>query len=159
MVHVLAGSGPGFGSEGRIYGGGRHDPHLGEEWGCITSEEEYADYHLVMEFMWGDETHGDRADRARDSGLLVHSTGEDGGYSGIWMHSIECQMIEGGTGDLLVVGDGSEDFALTCPVAPESRAVRMCSRRAEVRLRFMADGSIGGAGTGLGGREGFPGRA
>ncbi|MEK7793106.1 MAG: DUF1080 domain-containing protein [Candidatus Hydrogenedentota bacterium] len=93
----------------------------GEEWGCITTNEEYRDYHLIVEYAWGDATHGERADRARDSGVLVHSTGADGAYSGTWMHSIECQIIEGGTGDLLVVGDGSETFSLTAPVAAEKQ--------------------------------------
>lgn len=91
----------------------------GEEWGCVTSRDEYRDYRLVVEFRWGDETFGKRAQAARDSGLLLHSKGEDGGYSGIWMHGIECQMIEGGTGDLLVVGDGSKDFQLTATTAAE----------------------------------------
>ena len=35
------------------------------------------------------------------------------------MHSIECQLIEGGTGDFIVVGDGSEAFAITVEAAPE----------------------------------------
>jgi hypothetical protein len=60
-----------------------------------------------------------RADRARDNGVLLHSTGPDGGYRGIWMCSIECQIIEGGTGDFLVVGDGSDNYALTATVAPK----------------------------------------
>ena len=93
----------------------------GEEWGCITTENEYENYHLVTEFKWGKKTFDPRIDKARDSGILLHSVGEDGGYSGIWMHSIECQIIEGGTGDLLVVGDGSEQFVLTCPVALEKQ--------------------------------------
>ena len=88
----------------------------GEEWGCVTTVEEYENYHLVAEFKWGDEAFAPRVDKARDSGILVHSIGEDGGYSGVWMHSIECQLIEGGTGDLLVVGDGTNDFNVTCPV-------------------------------------------
>ena len=33
------------------------------------------------------------------------------------MHSIECQIIEGGTGDFIVVGDGTRNFSITCPVA------------------------------------------
>ncbi len=37
------------------------------------------------------------------------------------MHSIECQVIEGGTGDFIVVGDGTEDFSITCPVASEKQ--------------------------------------
>lgn len=94
----------------------------GEEWGCITTNEEYEDYQLVVEFKWGNQTFAPREDRARDNGILLHSTGIDGGYAGTWMHSIECQIIEGGTGDLLVVGDNSEKFAITCPVAPEKQA-------------------------------------
>ncbi|MCE5347221.1 MAG: DUF1080 domain-containing protein [Bacteroidales bacterium] len=94
----------------------------GEEFGCITTNEEYDNYKLVVEFKWGDITYAPRVGKARDSGVLLHSTGEDGGYSGIWMHSIECQLIEGGTGDMLVVGDGSQKFSLTCPVAPEKQA-------------------------------------
>jgi len=90
----------------------------GQEWGCITTHDEYENYHLVAEFKWGNQTHANRKDRARDSGILLHSVGKDGAYGGIWAYSIECQMIEGGTGDLLVVGDKSDKFAITCPVAP-----------------------------------------
>jgi hypothetical protein len=38
------------------------------------------------------------------------------------MYSIECQIIEGGTGDFIVVGDGSTNFSITCPVAEEKQA-------------------------------------
>ncbi|GJM30976.1 MAG: hypothetical protein DHS20C17_36110 [Cyclobacteriaceae bacterium] len=93
----------------------------GEDWGCITTNKEFQNYKLVVEFKWGDKTFGDRAKKARDNGVLVHSRGIDGGFSGSWMHSIECQIIEGGTGDFLVVGDGSEKFALTAKVAPEKQ--------------------------------------
>jgi hypothetical protein len=93
----------------------------GEEFGCITTHEEFENYTITVEFKWGDITFAPRADKARDSGLLLHSVGEDGGSAGIWMHSIECQIIEGGTGDFIVVGDGSENFSITCPVAPKSR--------------------------------------
>lgn len=91
----------------------------GEEFGCVTSNDEFENFHLVMEFKWGQKTWPPRVFNARDSGLLVHSTGADGAYGGMWMHSIECQMIEGGTGDVLVVGDGSDTFSATCPAAPE----------------------------------------
>lgn len=93
----------------------------GEEFGCITTIDEYENYRLLVEFMWGDETFEPRIDKARDSGILLHSVGEDGGSDGTWMHSIECQIIEGGTGDFIVVGDGSRNFLVTCPVAPEKQ--------------------------------------
>ncbi|MBI3119577.1 MAG: DUF1080 domain-containing protein [Candidatus Hydrogenedentes bacterium] len=91
----------------------------GEEWGCITTNEEFENFRLVVEFKWGEKTWANREKAARDSGVLIHSVGEDGGYSGIWMHSIECQVIEGGTGDFIVVGDDTDKFFVTCPVAPE----------------------------------------
>jgi hypothetical protein len=94
----------------------------GEEFGCITTHEEFENYAITVEFKWGDITFAPRADKARDSGLLLHSVGEDGGSAGIWMHSIECQIIEGGTGDILVVGDGTDDFSVTCTVGPEKQA-------------------------------------
>ncbi len=75
--------------------------------------------NLLLNSKWGDTTYGSRKHKARDSGILLHSQGKDGGYSGIWMHSIEVQIIEGGTGDFIVVGDGSEMFWITSPVAPE----------------------------------------
>lgn len=93
----------------------------GEEWGCITTNKEYKNYKLVVEYKWGDKTHGSRLNNARDNGVLFHSKGEDGGYSGTWMHSIECNVIEGGTGDFIVVGDKSNDFLLTSPVAAEKQ--------------------------------------
>ncbi len=93
----------------------------GEEYGCITTNEEYNDYKLTVEFKWGAKTFAPRTDKARDNGILLHSTGIDGGYSGTWMHSIECQIIEGGTGDFLVVGDGSDKFSLTSNVAPKKQ--------------------------------------
>jgi hypothetical protein len=93
----------------------------GEEWGCITTLESFENYRLVVEFKWGEKTFDPRTDRARDSGVLLHSVGDDGGSQGIWMHSIECQIIEGGTGDIIVVGDGSDRFQVTCEVAPEKQ--------------------------------------
>ena len=91
----------------------------GEEWGCLTTRDEYENYHLLVEYKWGQATWSPRMRNARDSGILLHSVGKDGAHGGVWMCSIECNIIEGGTGDLLVVGDGSDDFALTAPVGKE----------------------------------------
>jgi len=93
----------------------------GEEWGCITTNEEYKNYKIVLEFKWGVLSHEPRLENARDCGLLLHSQGEDGGSQGIWMYSIECQIIEGGTGDFIVVGDGSDNFQITCNVRTDEQ--------------------------------------
>ncbi|MCF6284389.1 MAG: DUF1080 domain-containing protein, partial [Candidatus Hydrogenedentes bacterium] len=89
--------------------------------GCITTNDSFDRYKIILEFKWGERTWAHRVNATRDSGLLVHSVGEDGGYSGIWKHSIEIQMIEGGTGDFIVVGDGTDTYNLTTTVAKEQQ--------------------------------------
>src|SRR4051812_15930222 len=61
----------------------------GEIFGCFTTEKEYENYHLVVEFKWGTQTFPPRDKRAMDSGILLHCVGEDGA-TGAWMESIEC---------------------------------------------------------------------
>ncbi len=85
----------------------------GEEFGGLATGGNFSDYHLVVEWKWGEQTWGSRAKAARDSGILLHCTGPDGAAGGQWMESIECQIIEGGTGDLLLVG-GKGKPRLTC---------------------------------------------
>lgn len=87
----------------------------GESWGGLTTKDEYANYHMVCEFKWGERTWGKRKERARDSGILVHCIGPDGGFHGTWMASLEAQIIEGGTGDLLVLSGEGKDGS-TIPV-------------------------------------------
>lgn len=75
----------------------------GEAWGGLTTEREYADYRLVVEWKWGEKTWPPRENNARDSGILIHGAGADGAGGNGWLESIEYQIIEGGTGDLIVV--------------------------------------------------------
>lgn len=75
----------------------------GDGFGSLITNKAYRDYHLVLEYRWGEKTWPNRENAARDSGLLIHSNGVDGGYSGIWKPSIEVQIIEGGVGDFVLV--------------------------------------------------------
>ena len=93
----------------------------GDGLGGILTNKRYRDYHLVLEFKWGDRTWHERENAARDSGLLIHSNGRDGGYNGIWMPAIEVQIIEGGVGDIVPVPGRDESgrpvrIAYTCQV-------------------------------------------
>ncbi len=93
----------------------------GDGLGCLTTKKEYRDYHLVLEYRWGRRTWGARKDRTRDSGLLIHSVGADGGYHGTWMPSLEVQIIEGGVGDFILVAGNDEKgqpvpLSITCEV-------------------------------------------
>lgn len=91
----------------------------GDGLGSVITTHEYRDYHLVLEFKWGDKTYEPRTNKAKDSGLLIHSVGEDGGYSGTWMPSIEVQIIEGGCGDFILVANDQvkTPFSLTVEAA------------------------------------------
>ena len=75
----------------------------GAEFGGATTRASYANYHLVAEWRWGGPTHYPRRWRARNSGILVHCTGPEGGGLGAWMAGLETQLIEGGSGDLILV--------------------------------------------------------
>ena len=75
----------------------------GDGFGGLITKRAFRDYHLIIEFRWGERTWGTRKERARDSGILVHCHGPDGGYGGRWMASVEAQIIEGGVGDILVL--------------------------------------------------------
>ena len=91
----------------------------GDGLGGLLTKKEYRDYHCVLEYRWGKKVWGNRTEKTKDSGLLVHSIGADGGYNGVWMPSIEVQIIEGGVGDfILVSGNDKQDkpvpLAVTC---------------------------------------------
>lgn len=72
----------------------------GQHYGYLaTRQTNFANYRLVAEFRWGKQTWPPREANARDSGILIHCNGKDQ----VWPKSIEAQIIEGGTGDILVV--------------------------------------------------------
>jgi hypothetical protein len=93
----------------------------GDGLGSLITNKAYRDYHLVLEYKWGEKAWHKREQAARDTGLLIHSNGADGGYGGIWMPSIEVQIIEGGVGDFVLVNGKDEageavPISLTCEV-------------------------------------------
>ena len=85
----------------------------GAEWGGISTDGEYSDYHASLEFKWGKETHGPRKGLARDTGFLFHASGEEGGFARIWLYSFEANIVEGGIGDFWLVGNEEEGYTAT----------------------------------------------
>jgi len=82
----------------------------GDGYGGLITKRNYRDYHLVAEFKWCPRTFEPRKERARDSGILLHCQGPDGNASGgVWLASIECQIIEGGVGDFIFIGGSDDD--------------------------------------------------
>lgn len=85
----------------------------GDGFGYLGTEVLYQDYHLVVEYRWGQKTDGGKY--VRNSGIMLHSTGPDGGAGGTWAASVECQLAQGCAGDLIVIR-GKDDNGETIPV-------------------------------------------
>lgn len=79
----------------------------GQHYGGIVTHGSYTNYRLIAEYRWGAVTWAPRKDKARDSGILFHLSGEVGNnnknFRGAWTRSVEYQILEGGTGDLWLV--------------------------------------------------------
>ncbi len=73
----------------------------GEGFGYLATEQAYKDYHVSVEYKWGERTDG--SGYVRNSGILLNAAGPDGGAGGTWMTSIECQLAQGCEGDLIVI--------------------------------------------------------
>jgi hypothetical protein len=71
----------------------------GQRFGGISTKQAYENYHLTMEFKWGDARWPPRQDKKRDSGILYHAVGPQGADHGYWMRSQEFQVQEGDCAD------------------------------------------------------------
>jgi len=84
----------------------------GEMFGALTSREEYGDFHLRLEFKWGEKRWPPRETAVRDSGILYYAVGEHGSADNkAWMRSLECQVQEHDVGDFWGVGGMYVDVA------------------------------------------------
>jgi hypothetical protein len=100
----------------------------------VATDREYRDYHLVVEFKWGKKTDGGKF--VRNSGILLHAVGPDGGAGGTWMSSVECQLAQGCVGDLIVIR-GTDSGGKVIPVRLTSDVVPGPDKRP----RWKAGGS------------------
>lgn len=72
----------------------------GEVFGTISTREEFSNYHLRMQFKWGDKKWPPRDKVVRDSGLLYHIYTEIGAGGATWPSCLEYQIQEKDCGDL-----------------------------------------------------------
>jgi hypothetical protein len=71
----------------------------GEIFGALITREEYENYHLRLDFRWGEKRWPPRDQAVRDSGCCYHSVGPHGASYGFWMQSFEFQIQEKDCGD------------------------------------------------------------
>lgn len=72
----------------------------GEIYGALTSKQRFRNYHLTLQYRWGEKKWPPRLQKLKDSGILYHANGEHGReYFRSWMLSQEFQIMQGHTGD------------------------------------------------------------
>src|SRR5437016_7086771 len=78
----------------------------GEVFGELRSTRSFKDYHLKLQFKWGEKKWPprDNPDTPRDSGLLYHVHAAPGAEGRTWARSIELQIQEHDVGDLYAIG-------------------------------------------------------
>jgi hypothetical protein len=81
----------------------------GQIFGALTSKKEFQNYHLRLEFKWGEKRWPPREKAVRDSGLLYHCVGPHGVAGSFWMRSQELQIQEHDCGDYWSVAGGIVD--------------------------------------------------
>ncbi len=82
----------------------------GENWGAISTKKAYENYHLQLQFKWGQLLWGQKKGKQKDSGLLYHSVGPYRADYYAWMRSQEFQLEEGNCGDYWGCAGGMADI-------------------------------------------------
>lgn len=85
----------------------------GEIYGALSSKEEFSNYHLSVQFKWGEKKWEPRLEKRRDSGILIHCTGEHGKFWNVWMSSLECQVQEHDIGDFIGLAGPKAEIRLS----------------------------------------------
>ncbi|WPR71076.1 ThuA domain-containing protein [Flavobacterium sp. NG2] len=85
----------------------------GEIYGGLTTKNEYGNYHLSVQFKWGDKQWEPRLKDKKDSGILYHAKGPHGTFWKVWMHSLEYQVQEQDCGDFIALGQVYGDVPAT----------------------------------------------
>jgi hypothetical protein len=74
----------------------------GKVFGGLISTREYENYHLVVEYKWGEKKWPPRNDVPRIGGIVLHATGEPGAVHGWSVAGITCVLAETSAGGLLL---------------------------------------------------------
>lgn len=76
----------------------------GESWGALVHQADLSNYHLRLEYKWGEKTWAPRKTLPRNNGLLYHTHGTPGEVFGTWQPSAEFEIMKGSTGMIVMVG-------------------------------------------------------
>jgi 3-keto-disaccharide hydrolase len=92
----------------------------GEAFGELRTKGSFKDYHLKLQFKWGEKKWPprNRPETPRDSGLLYHVHAAPGAGGRTWARSIELQIQEHDVGDLYAVGSA---IAVRAKARPDTK--------------------------------------
>lgn len=86
--------------EGMIHGYPTQKENSEQPFGALITDEEYENYTLSLEYKWGEKKFAPRNEDVRDAGIGFHVFDEHL----FWASCAECQIQEGDTGDLWLIG-------------------------------------------------------
>jgi hypothetical protein len=75
---------------------------VGEDLGYAITTKAFSNYHLKVDFKWGERRWGSRKNEKRDAGICYNISMNE--PDSIWPQSIECQIQEGDVGDFWLLG-------------------------------------------------------
>lgn len=87
----------------------------GQIFGGLTTKKEFENYHLTLQFKWGEEKWEPRLQKRRDSGLLLHCVGPHGAFWKVWKRCLECQIQEKDVGDFYALAGTKADIPSIIP--------------------------------------------
>lgn len=82
----------------------------GQVFGTLTFKEEFENYHIKLEFKWGNKKWEPRLNMVRDAGLLYHGLEQLASTERNWHPAQECQIQEGDIGDYWPTGEVTIDI-------------------------------------------------
>ena len=93
--------------DGAIHMYADSDPEKKVPFGVITHEKTFSRFHLALEYRWLTKKFAPRKDAIRDAGLLYHASNTDK----VWPSSVEYQIQEGDSGDIIFIAEGGISWA------------------------------------------------
>lgn len=82
-----------------------------EGMGYVATEKPHGNYHLSLEYRWGELREPSKY--VRNSGVLIHGHGPDGASNNRWISSVECQLAQGCEGDFILIRGRGKDGKAT----------------------------------------------
>lgn len=114
----------------------KHAPDGGKVvMGYISTQKEYGDYHLRLQYRWGEKKFEPRYKMKRDAGLYYHIIGPDQ----VWPRALQFQIEQTNVGDMIAL----HGVQLDTTIDPKTRSEKMPT---------FLEGEQGGAAYVLGGQ-------